>query len=336
MDRSTHPRKARRDFISMKEQSTKESTRRAYDVVTSDFITFLEENGINDTDKINGFTVEQWKLKRKEDDGVAPATLHNNVKHLRVFIRYLESSELVDTSLAEKISVPNISQEDRRSKDTVNPEEMEAILDYLATYEYATRLHALSSVLWHTGCRISGAIGLDLRDYKPAKNLLEFRDRPEKGTALKNRSKSERNVTVNDDVIAVLNDYVEGRREDVTDDYDREPLFATPGGRLIRQLAYKDFTGISRPCEVNGNCPHDREIQECEAAKRKRVAFKCPSSQSLHPIRRGAITYHLNQGWPKEKVSERCNVSIQVLEKHYDARTHEDKRAGRKKFTDQL
>lgn len=335
MKKSTHPRKARRDFLSMKEQTVKDSTHRAYDVVTSNFINFLEANGITDTENINGFTIEQWKLKRKEDDGVAPATLHNNVKHLRVFIKYLESSEMVGVGLYDKVEVPNITDEQRRSDDTISPSKMEEITDHLATYEYATRLHAVSVVLWHTGCRVSGAIALDLRDFQPEEQLLCFRSRPSTGTGLKNRKKSERNVTINEDVIAVLNDYVKGRREQVTDEYGREPLFTTSNGRMGRQRAYKDFTGISRPCEIRGNCPHDREIQECEAAK-KRYAFKCPSSDSLHPIRRGAITYHLNQDWPMEKVSERCNVSIEVLEKHYDARTHEDKRESRKKFIDNL
>lgn len=335
MKQSTHPRKAMRDFLSMKEQTVKESTHRAYDIVTNDFITFLEDNGITDTESINGFTIEQWKLKRKEDDDVAPATLHNNVKHLRVFIKYLESSEMVDVGLYEKITVPNISDEQRRSTETVSPSKMEEITDYLATYEYATRLHALTRVLWHTGCRISGAIALDVQDFQPAKDRLTFRNRSSTETALKNRSKSERNVTINQNVTEVLNDYVQGRRKQVTDEYGRDPLFTTPNGRMVRQLAYKDFTGISRPCEIRGNCPHDREIQDCKAAIKKH-AFKCPSSDSLHPIRRGSITYHLNQGWPMEKVSERCDVSTDVLEKHYDVRTHEDKRAGRQQYTDNL
>lgn len=42
----------------------------------------------------------------------------------------------------------------------------------------------------------------------------------------------------------------------------------------------------------------------------------------------------INIGWPKEKLSERVDVSVSVLEKHYDARTHEKKREGRKEFVD--
>jgi hypothetical protein len=64
--------------------------------------------------------------------------------------------------------------------------------------------------------------------------------------------------------------------------------------------------------------------------------MKCPSSLSLHPIRRGAITYQINRGWPKEKLSERTDVSVEVLEKHYDARTQEEQREGRKQHLDLL
>lgn len=56
----------------------------------------------------------------------------------------------------------------------------------------------------------------------------------------------------------------------------------------------------------------------------------------MHPIRRGSITYHLNQGWPKEKVSERCDVSLEVLDKHYNEQTKEDERQARRKFVDRL
>ena len=54
----------------------------------------------------------------------------------------------------------------------------------------------------------------------------------------------------------------------------------------------------------------------------------------MHLIRRGSITNHLNQGWPKEKVSERCDVSVSVLEKHYNEQSKEDERETRRKFVD--
>ncbi|WP_206042056.1 tyrosine-type recombinase/integrase [Haloarcula argentinensis] len=282
--------------------------------------------------EVDGYHVEQWKLQRK-DDGIKQITLVNNVKHLRRFIKWCESASIVQSGLYDKIEVPSVSREQEASQDKVTQEKAEKILEYLEVYEYATRQHALFQFLWHTGCRISGAVSLDLCDYDPQQNHVKFRDRGETGTALKNGGQGERNVTLSENVIEVLNDYIAARREEVDDKHGRQPLFTTSEGRMRRQRAYKDFVAVSRPCVYTNDCPHNREIEDCDATLKKR-AYKCPSSLSLHPIRRGSITRHLKNSWPKEAVSERCDVSVGVLEKHYDARNEEEKRLGRREFTE--
>jgi integrase len=284
---------------------------------------------------VDGYLLEQWKFDRAEDN-IADITLQDSVKKVRVFIDWCGSMEIVDESLYEKIQVPDVSEEETVSADILPKERADKILQHLERYQYASRTHALFTFLWHTGCRISGAIAVDLDDYKPANNHVKFRNRPEQGTPLKNDHKSERNVNLSSEVIEVLSDYIEARRSPITDEYGREPLFTTDTKRLHRQRAYKNFVGISRPCIYTDNCPHNRDFADCEAAQRKKSASKCPSSESLHPVRRGSITYHLNSDWPTEEVSNRCDVRPETLEKHYDARTHEDKRSGRSKFMDNL
>ena len=81
---------------------------------------------------------------------------------------------------------------------------------------------------------------------------------------------------------------------------------------------------ISRPCEYTGECPHDREIATCEAMDRNK-ASKCPSSVSPYAIRRGSITQHLFEDVPEKVVSDRLNVSLDVLAKHYDRRGEREK-----------
>lgn len=329
-------RKAKKDFLDSKKNNLKDSSVRAYKIVVTDFINYCETNGIEAVDGIDGYTIEQWKIKRKEKDDVSPSTLKNNVKHLRVFIRWCETTEMLDEGVADKMQVPSITDAQARSDDIVNPEQMQSILNYLEMYQYSSRLHAFSQLVWHIGCRISVAIALDVQDFRPRKGVLKIRNREQTDTPLKNGNKSERNVSLNSDVVEVLNDYVNGRRLNVMDAHDREPLFTTEGGRMSREAAYKNFVAISRPCVYENHCPHNRNVDNCEAAQKKKKAYDCPSSESLHPIRRGSITYHLNQGWPIEQVSERCDVGVDVLKKHYDTRTHEDKRQKRSQFVDKL
>lgn len=189
--------------------------------------------------------------------------------------------------------------------------------------------------MWFTGCRISGAMSLDLQDFDPREhgdNVLRFRNRESEGTPLKNGNKSEWSITIRDSLAETLSDYISMRRERTTDEHGREPLFTVPSGRLYRQRAYKNIVAISRPCVHGGNCPHNRIIDDCEAAQDKEQAPSCPSSVSLHPVRRGSITNQINEGWPKEKLSERVDVSVDVLDKHYDARTEEQARKNRRQY----
>lgn len=332
------PRQARRQFLTQKRGTVKQSTVRAYKFPTKHFVEFCEEHDVETMSGVNGYVIESWKQQRKSEE-IKPITLHNNAKHLRVYTRWAESSDLVEYGLADHMDIPDVPEGDDVSSDVLRLGQAEELLRYLQTYEYASRKHALFYTMWHTGCRISGAIALDVDDLNKGDDglpILRFRNRKATGTALKNGNSGERNVSIDDSLHGVLNDYLEAKREPVTDDYGREPLFTTASQRLTRQRAYKDFTALTRPCVSSGECSHDKDIDSCEAAQQKKKAFGCPSSPSLHPIRRGSITYQVNRGFPKEKLSERVDVSVDVLSKHYDARTQEQERQGRKEYLDLL
>lgn len=89
----------------------------------------------------------------------------------------------------------------------------------------------------------------------------------------------------------------------------------------VRRSLYK----LTRPCEQGVDCPDDREPKACEAAQ-NRHASKCPFCRSSHPIRRGSFMHQLDQGVPKEILSDRVDVSKPVLDKHYDRRSEVRKR----------
>lgn len=81
---------------------------------------------------------------------------------------------------------------------------------------------------------------------------------------------------------------------------------------------------MTRPCVYSNECPHEREPSDCEATKNMNAA-DCPGRFSTHPLRKWAIMSQLDAGVPKELLSDRVDVSVPVLEKHYDQRTEERK-----------
>jgi len=83
------------------------------------------------------------------------------------------------------------------------------------------------------------------------------------------------------------------------------------------------------PCTY-AECPHGRTPEECEARGKNAKLAECPSARSPHAVRRGAITNHLNEETAPETVSERMDVSLDVLYEHYDARTEREKMAVRR------
>lgn len=325
-------RKARHDFIGHKENTQKESTARAYEFPTKNFAAHCEDHGVTVTGNITQRLVTTWLDKRQKE--VKPITVKNNAKHIRVFLKWLGSRDLCDWDIHEKIEIPNVPDQGDVNQDVLRVELAEQSLEFLETYHYGSVYHALFLTMWRTGCRISGALALDLDDFDThayEDSVLQFRNRKETGTPLKNGHNGERDVTIDDDLSQVLNDYINGRREDIEEN-DREPLFTVPSGRMYRQRAYKNIVAFTRPCVSGEECPHNRTIDDCEAAQDKEQAPSCPSSASLHPVRKGAITHHINEGWPKEPLSERVDVSVDVLEKHYDFRTNEKKRENRRKY----
>lgn len=154
------PRQARRQFLESKKGVVKDSTVRAYRFPTKQFIEFCEKHEVETTGEISGYVIESWKQQRRSES-IKLVTLHNNVKHLRVFIRWCESVELVEQGLA-------------------------------ARWPFRTS----------------------------RTSRLE--------------------VTISESLRKTLVDYIEGKREDVDDDFGRDPLFTTVNGRTPRQRAYKN------------------------------------------------------------------------------------------------
>jgi len=316
-------------YIRERKPELSDSTIRNHSYAIKNFAEFCSGEGIEKVSGIDGFLISDYRLYRMDE--VNNVTAYNNVSSVRKFIRWCESRELVPDGLADKIIMPD--REDGVRQRHLSPEAAEALLSYLEKYEYATMMHALFALLWDTGIRIGAARSLNVSDVDLEAKYITLEHRPEQDLPLKNTTTSEREVNLNTWVVQILEDYIEGRRNQVEDEYGNKPLFSTSHGRAHRNTLNKRINAITRPCYYSNECPHDRNIEECDATSFKN-ASDCPSSVSPHPIRRGAIMHWLDEGHSKEMLSDRMDVSAEVLEKHYDARSEEQKRELRREMLD--
>lgn len=176
---------------------------------------------------------------------------------------------------------------------------------------------------------------MDVDDYDADEQYVKVRHRPDTETPIKNKGDGERLVALSDDICELLDDWLNNKRPDVTDDHGREPLLASREGRLQKTTLRMYVYRWTRPCAHGEECPHDRDPDDCEATVRD-AASKCPSSVSPHAIRRGSITHSLNSDMPDRVVSDRANVSPKVIEQHYDRRTEQERMEQRRDYLDNL
>ena len=217
----------------------------------------------------------------------------------------------------------------------LDSEHAEPMLAYLEKYEYATPQHVVLSLLWHTMLRVGAARALDLRDYDREERFLAVVDRADTGTPIKNGKGGQRLVALSGQICATLDDYIRDRRRDVTDVHGRKPLLTSAQGRMSRSTIRRYCYEYSRPCEIGLDCPHGMDPETCDYAPSDE-ASKCPSSVSPHPFRRGAITHYLANDVPETAVSQRANVSPDVLEQHYDQRTSKEKMEQRRGYLENI
>ena len=255
---------------------------------------------------------------------------------LRVFVRWLGTIDGIDPDVHHKVRSPDITADQNTRTVMLDSEAAEQMLAYLDRYEYASRKHVSLALLWHTMLRLGGLHALDLDDYDREEQFLVIVHRPDTGTPIKNGRGGQRLVSLSGEMCIVLNDYIRNRRLDVEDDHGREPLLTTSRGRASKGVVRSYCYQYTRPCAVGLDCPHGKEIDECEAAATNDDASKCPSSVSGHALRRGGITHYLANDVPATTVSQRADVDPDVIEQHYDQRSEKEKMEQRRQYLDKI
>jgi len=329
------PEEAVQRFLDHKEGEYSAESHREVGYSLKRFLEWCDHAGVENMNDVTGRSVSDFADWRGEN--VKPATVKTDIDRVRVFLRYCEGINAVEDDTADRIISPQLADEDEVRQVRVEVEEAEAILEHLAKFEYASFRHALFLTLWHTEMRMGSAHALDVDDFKEDRlgPYLDLRHRPKTGTPLKNKLEGEREIALSDEVSEVLNDFIKYHRPNVTDEYGREPLFATGTTRAGKTTIQRNVYAATRSCYYIGECPFGEDPKTCEA-NGYNTASKCPGSKSPHAVRRGSIQKALDNGANKEYVADRANVSVSVLDKHYDTQDKSEQRKRRRRDLDKF
>jgi integrase len=322
-------------YIAEKETAVADATVYSHESRLGFFVEWCDERDIENLNELTGRRLQEFRLWRRNVGDLTKVSEKTQMDTVRVFVKWLESIDAVEQDLHLKVRSPDVTPRENSRDVMLDIEDAETLLAYLERYEYASIRHVTATVLWHTMIRMGAARGLDVEDYDPEEQSLRLRHRPETDTPLKNKRRGERIIALSNEVCLVLDDWLREQRPDRRDEYGRNPLLATNYGRVhtgtIRGYCYQ----VTRPCEYGQECPHDRNPEECEATDNAH-ASRCPSSLSPHPFRRGAITHYLHSDVPETAVSDRANVTTDVIDQHYDQRSEKEKMEQRREYLDKL
>lgn len=331
----TSPEKALELYLQERRTEAADSTVKAHKYRLGHFVRWCDKEDLENINELTGRLLHEYRLWRREDGDLNKVSVKSQMDTLRVFIRWCETIDAVEPDLSTKVLSPNLSNGENQRDVMLETNEAESLLNYLGRFDYASLEHTLLLLLWKTGMRIGAVQGLDVEDYDSTEGYISVCHR--QTTPLKNKEDGERFVALSDETCGVLDDWLSHQRPDVTDDVERRPLLATTHGRPHKTTLREKVYRWTRPCQYRGECPHNRDIEECEATDgHNKTASKCPSSVSPHAIRRGSITHHLTEDVPEKVVSDRMNVGQDVLDKHYDRRSEEVKVEQRREYLDDL
>ncbi len=279
-------------YLADRENNVTEATIRSHRSRLGHFIRWCDNEGITNLNDLTGRKLHRYRLWRRDEGNLSPATEKTQMDTLRVFIRWVESIDGAPEDLHVKIRSPNLTGDDNVRDEMLEEERAEELLAYLRRYEYASRHHVVIALMWHTMMRAGAIHSLDVDDFDPEEKSLEVVHRPETDTPIKNSTDGERFIALSDEVCQLLIDWIEQRRPASLDEYSRKPLLTTSQGRAHTTTLRGDCYRYTRPCISTGECPHGRDIDDCRATEYER-ASECPSSESPHALRRGGITHTL-------------------------------------------
>lgn len=317
-------------YLDSRKGEIRQSTLQTHEYRLNHFVRWCNENEIDDLKDLNAIEIEQYKNWRRKDGDLSKSALKGQLDTFRVFLRYLGRLGIVDSELCEAVPSVSMKRTDEVNERKIDEDNAIAILETLDRYHYASTRHVWFLLAWRTSARVGALRALDVCDYDRDQQCLTYRQR--EGTKLKNGPSGARPVALSDETCAIIDDYLQHHRTENTDQYGREPFFSSSHGRTHRNTMRRWCYTVTCPSFRGDEC----ETEECRSQADEKTSHKCESSVSPHAIRRGSITHFLRKDMPEKMVSDRADVSEDVLDKHYDRRTKEEKMEQRRDYLDNI
>jgi len=317
-------------YLKHRKDDLADASLRAHRIRLNQFIRWCEEEDIENLNTITGRRLHEYRLWRKEDGDLNRVSVRTQMCTLRVFIDFCANIDAVETGLKDAVDVPELDDGEASRSVHIDNEHAQQILSRLSKYDYASLRHVFFSLVWKTAIRTGTLRAIDIDDVDTDEGYVELHHRPESDTPLKNKSDAERFLALDETTADVLDDWIADRHPDTMDEYGRTPLLATNYGRISISNIRKQSYFLTRPQFIGEECQCMVDDHDYDAVG------ECEDSVSPHALRRGAITHHLRKDVPRPVVSERANVSSEILEEHYDETSLEEQMKLRRKHLNNI
>lgn len=324
------PEKAVELYLKHRADELAESSLNAHRLRLKHFVRWCDEEDIDNVNVLTGRRLHEYRLWRKDDGGLNRVSVRTQMSTLRALMIFLETIDAVRVGLNDSVDIPTLDADEGVRSVHIDNKQAQRILAHLEKYEYASLRHVIVLLLWRTAIRTGTARSIDVDDVNLDDGFVKIQHQPESKTPLKNKRDGERYLNLTEKTSGILADWIHERHPKTEDDHGRIPLLGTKFGRVSKGNLRKQVYCATAPQFVDDDCSCDVEGHEYDRI------HECDDAVSPHALRRGSITWHLREEVPKPVVSERANVSSEVLDAHYNETSLKEQMELRKKHLDNI
>ena len=169
------PSKALELYIADRRGSLAESSIMAHRSRLTAFVDWLDEQHVDNLNELTGRIIKEYQLEGREAGDWTPMTEKSYMVTIRVFVRWCEGIEAVESGLSERVQTPLIDENNNARDVELEAETAKAVLENLKCYQYCSREHVTLALMWHTMARCGAVLSLDLEDFDAEAYAVEQR-----------------------------------------------------------------------------------------------------------------------------------------------------------------